>query len=121
MKTIKELLQIAVLSVILIGVLYSQSNFLAQVIKPPVIMKHFAIVIDHWNEPVLDSLGVAIPDSFKITQGIRYVAELYDEDGKLVQTGLTQGDLLPYMTGAEISGIQAFLDGMATKAKGLIP
>ena len=107
--------------IILIGIGFAQNNFPAQVIKPPVIMKHFAIVIDHWNEPVLDSLGVAIPDSFKITQGIRYVAELYDEDDKLVQTGLTQGNLLPYMTSVEIQGIQAFLDNMATKAQGLVP
>lgn len=107
--------------IVLTGFLMAQNNWTAQQNKPPVIMKHLEITIDHWNEPVLDSLRQVIPDSFKTTQSIKYRAYLYDEDGKLVRTDVTQGNLLPYMTGAEIQGIQAFLNKMATKAKGLVP
>lgn len=107
---------------IILTIVFAQSNFPAQVLKPPVIMKHLEITIGHWNEPVInEETGIAYPDSFIITQGIKYRAYLYDEDGKLVQTNVTQGNLLPYMTNAEIQGIQAFLDGMALKAQGLIP
>lgn len=104
------------------GFVLAQSNFSVQTMKPPVVMKHLEITIDHWNEPIInEKTGIAYPDSFKITQSIKYRAYLYDEDGKLVRTDITQGNLLPYMTSAEIQGIQAFLDNMATKAKGLVP
>jgi hypothetical protein len=109
------------IGLILITGLFPQSNFTPQMNKPPVIMKHLEIVINHYNDWVYDTLGVAIPDTFKIKQSIEYVVYLYDEDDRMVRTEVTQGNLLPYMTSAETQGIQTFLDSMVAKAQKLVP
>ncbi len=108
--------------IILISFVFAQNNFTPLAMKPPVEMNRLEIVIQHLQSRVVDSLGVVIPDSINVTeQSISYIAYLYDEDGKLVKTELTQGNLIPYMTGIEISALQAFLDNMVAKAQVLIP
>ncbi len=108
--------------IILISFVFAQSNFVPLTMKPPVEMNHFEIIIQHLQSRAVDSLGVVIPDSITFTgQSIVYRAYLYDEDGKLVKTDLTQGNLLPYMSAAEIQGVQTFLDNMVAKAQRLVP
>ena len=111
-----------IIGLILITGLFAQSNFTPLAIKPPVEMNRFEIVIQHLQNRAVDSLGVIIPDSINVTaQSISYIAYLYDEDGKLVKTDLTQGNLAPYMTGIEIIAVQAFLNDMVAKAQRLVP
>ncbi|MEE9573228.1 MAG: hypothetical protein V3W20_09285 [Candidatus Neomarinimicrobiota bacterium] len=111
-----------IIGLILIVGLFAQSDFTPQTNKPPIEMNRFEIVIQQIQSRALDSLGVVIPDSIIVnSQSISYIAYLYDEDGKLVKTSLTQGNLLPYMDAVEISAIQTFLDKMAAKAQILVP
>jgi len=111
-----------IITLIFLTISFAQSNFTPQTNKPLVLMKQLDIVIQHFQDWAVDSLGVIIPDSITFTgQSIVYRAYLYDEDGKLVKTELTQGNLLLYMSAAEIQGVQTFLDNMVAKAQKLVP
>ena len=48
----------------------------------------------------------------------RYTFDVLDADGATVD--VRQGDLVPHLTGGQITNIKAFLDAMLTKAQGVV-
>ena len=110
------------IALMITGFIYAQ-DFTNATIKPPVFLKQLSIALVS-NYTVVDevydfeadtSIAPAYVDE---KQGISYMIYLEDEDGKRTET--IQGDLIPYITQAEIIELKAFLDKMVVKANRLI-
>ncbi len=76
---------------------------------------------------VVDRLDITLTCQFvegeDDTEAIEYEVFLRDGDGHLVRDpfGKDQGDLVPFMTAAQITTAKAFLNAMYVKAQKLIP
>lgn len=89
--------------------------------KQPVRVGRIKVELNYWNEPVLDSLDIIIPDSLKVTKDAIYRIFLYDEDGALVFDKKHFGNLKPYLTNAQKTELSGFMDKLFIKSLKLIP
>ena len=101
-----------IMILMLVGFVFAQSDFSNTVVKPPVLLKQLSITLINTAELSEDGL------TYNQERGISYVIYLYDEDGTMLKP--LQGNLLPYLTQAQITGLQAFMDNMVIKANKLI-
>ena len=88
-------------ALMIIGIVFAQS-FTNNVAKPPTLVKQVQITLLSTDNEGIEE------------QGINYLVYLYDEDGTMLKP--VQGNLLPFMTQAEITGLKNFLDKMVLKA-----
>ncbi len=113
----KQIIQIAVLFVILIGLLYSQ-DLLPTVPDKPRVVKEFQVY------------KVKVPNKFErmeitlITQetgkAITFKNSVKDNNGRLLIGREFQGNLKPQMTDADIIWLEDFMDRMVVKARRVV-
>ena len=88
------------------------TDFTAYTPKVPVVVKRLDITLSYEYVEGGDD-----------TEAINYQVSLRDVDGHLVRDpfGKDVGDLVPYMTAAQITTAKTFLEAMYVKSQELIP
>ncbi len=107
--------KLIILSIVLIGFCFAQQTFESPVIKPPVLMGKMEVILERLEAPALDSNEVVIPDSFKVSKGVKYKIWLYNEDDEMVK--FLKGDLKPFLKNSEKAGLNDFIDALTLRAK----
>ena len=88
------------------------TDFIPYTPKVPVVVRRLDV-----------TLSYLLVDGDDDEETINYQLFLRDEDGHLVSDpfGKDQGDLVPFMTAAQITAAKAFLEAMYVKSQKLIP
>ncbi|MCK5020465.1 MAG: hypothetical protein KAS32_25740 [Candidatus Peribacteraceae bacterium] len=111
-----------IILVLLIGFAFSQETFSTITVKPPVELQQLDITLRQIQYTYRDTIGGVPVEEINITYKADYTVYLYDEDGKRVKSTATKGNLIPFLTPAQTTGLRGLLNSIVAKAENqLIP